>query len=68
MKKNTSQENFLLLLAAPARRALENNGIKTVEELSKFTEKEISEFHGIGKNSISLLKSELTKNGLAFKE
>jgi len=41
MKKNTSQENFLLLLAAPARRALENNGIKTVEELSKFTEKEI---------------------------
>ncbi len=40
-KERTPKEGFLSLLSAPARRALEHHGIHTVEELSKYSEKEI---------------------------
>lgn len=67
-KDDPSDKSFLLLLAAPARRALENNGIKTIEALSTYTEKEILQFHGIGKGAIPVLNAELTKHGLSFKK
>ena len=62
------KDNFLSLLAAPARRALENNGIKTIEKLTSFTEKEVLAFHGMGKSSIPKLQKLLTENGLTFKQ
>ena len=61
------KDNFLSLFAAPARRALENNGIKTIEKLSSFTEKEVLAFHGMGKSSIPKLQKLLNENGLSFK-
>lgn len=61
-------ENGLLsLLSAPARRALENNGITSVQELSKFSEKEILKLHGMGPTSLPKLRSALMENGLSFK-
>lgn len=63
-----SQKNdFLSSLSAPARRALENNGIKTLKQLSKYSEKEILKFHGIGKSSIPKLVAALKEDGLTFK-
>ncbi len=62
------QENgFLARLPAPARRALENRGITTPDELSMFSEKEILELHGMGKSSLSLLKKTLRDLQLTFK-
>ena len=61
------KDSFLSLLAAPARRALENNGITTLEQLSKFSEAEILKFHGTGKSTIPKLKTALAKQGLSFK-
>lgn len=61
-------KGFLSLLAAPARRALENNHIKSLEQLSKFSEKEILSFHGIGPSSIPILKNALEKQNLSFKK
>ena len=58
---------FLGKLSAPARRALENNGIKTLIELTNFSEKEILEFHGFGPSSIPILKKELANCGLVFR-
>ena len=66
-KEKTPESKFLSILAAPARRALENNGIKTVETLSQFTEKEVLSFHGIGKSSIPILRNALKEQGLSFK-
>jgi predicted RecB family nuclease len=60
------QSGFLSLLAAPARRALENNEVLTLEELAKRTEKEILEFHGIGKSALPLLRKALSEQGLTF--
>jgi DNA-directed RNA polymerase alpha subunit len=67
-KEKPSTDSFLLLLAAPGRRALENHGIKTIEELSTYTEKEILQFHGIGKTAIPILKAALKKRGRSFKQ
>jgi len=62
------KDTFLSLLVAPARRALENNGISTLEQLSKYGEKEILNFHGMGKSTIPKLKKSLDENGLTFKQ
>ena len=60
--------NFLALLAAPARRALENNGVTTLEKLATYSEKEVLAFHGMGKSTIPKLQKLLTENGMAFQE
>ena len=65
--KKLQDHSFLSLVSAPAKRALENNGIDTLEKLSKFTEKEILQFHGIGKSAIPKLSDALKAKGLSFK-
>jgi len=57
---------FLAGLSAPARRALQNNGIKTIEDLSKLTEAEVLKLHGIGKTAIPILQKALKEKGLGF--
>ncbi len=61
------ETGFLSVLSAPARRALENNGIKTLKQLSKYSEAEILEFHGMGKTTIPKLREVLKEKNLAFK-
>jgi uncharacterized protein YdhG (YjbR/CyaY superfamily) len=54
-------------LSAPARRALENKGITTVQRLSKFSEAEILALHGMGRSSLPKLRNALKEKGLSFK-
>ena len=65
-KKTTA--TFLSELGAPARRALENNKITTLEQLATFTEKEILQFHGLGKSSIPKLQKMMEAEKLSFKK
>lgn len=58
---------FLARLSAPARRALEGNGITTLEQLSQFSEKDILKFHGMGPASLPKLRTALQEKGLSFK-
>lgn len=67
-KENKPQKGFLSLLSAPAIRALKGEGITTLKRLSKFSEKEILDLHGIGKTTIPILKKELEKNKLKFRK
>jgi predicted RecB family nuclease len=60
------KDGFLSLMSAPARRALENKGIKNLKQLSKYSEKEILQLHGMGASSIPKLKKALKSEGLAF--
>jgi len=66
-KEHKPKEGFLSLLVAPARRALENIGIKTLHQLSLCSEKEILALHGMGKSSIPILQKALKAEGLSFK-
>ena len=59
---------FLSSLVAPARRALEREGITTLRQLSRRTEEEIQELHGIGPTTIPKLKAALAGKGLTFKK
>lgn len=61
------KDGFLSLLPAPARRALENNNIYTLDELSKLSEVEILKLHGMGKTSIPKLQKVLSDVGLSFR-
>lgn len=66
-KERKPDNQFPSRLGAPARRALENNGIKTLEQLSKFTEKEILQLHGMGPASLPKLRAALEEEGLSFR-
>ncbi len=59
---------FLALLAAPARRALEQNGVTSLHILATYSEKEILQFHGMGPASIPKLRTALQEKGLTFKK
>lgn len=61
------QNGFLSVLSAPARRALENNGINTLQQLADYSKKEILTLHGMGPNSIPKLQKALEEAGFAFK-
>lgn len=62
------KDNFLSNIGAPARRALEREGILTLEILSTYSEKEILTLHGMGKSTIPKRNDLLTKAGLLFKK
>lgn len=64
--KSKPKENIFSALAAPARRALENKGIKTLQHLATFSEAEILQLHGMGPGSIPKLRTALEKEGLSF--
>ena len=56
VQQQTEKEDIFVGLSAPARRALQNNGLKTLQDLAKYTESEVLQFHGIGKTAIPVLK------------
>jgi len=76
MKKTTSkkkaasalaqQESDLPKLGAPAHRALAAAGIKSLDQLTRFSEAEIKQLHGIGPNALSKLRQALVARGLSF--
>jgi uncharacterized protein YdhG (YjbR/CyaY superfamily) len=53
--------NLLIKLSKLAQRAIQNAGIKTIEQISEKSEAEISDLHGIGKNAISIIRLTLGK-------
>ena len=62
------KEGFLALLAAPARRALENEGIAQLKDLTRYSESELLRLHGFGKSSLPKLRSALSAAGWSLKK
>jgi DNA repair protein RadC len=63
----TQQESDLPIdLAAPARRALLGAGYLRLEQLTKISETELKQLHGIGPNAIKQLRRALEARGLSF--
>jgi DNA-directed RNA polymerase alpha subunit len=60
-------EEMFSSVGAPARRALENAGIKTAQQLSKYTVEQLFKLHGVGPSSIPKLQNVLESQGLSFK-
>ena len=54
--------------SAPAQRALASAGITNLKQLSKLTEAEVAQLHGMGPNALGKLREALKANGLSFKQ
>lgn len=53
-------------LSQPALRALAGAGCFSLEQVARFSEAEVSRWHGIGPKGIRLLQEALAENGLSF--
>ena len=53
-------------MGAPAERALANAGIKNLKQVTKFTEAEIKQLHGVGPNAVGKLRQALADKGWSF--
>ncbi len=62
----STAEIFPGKIAKPAQRALANAGITGWQQLSKLTEIELMQLHGIGQNAFTQLKNSLKEQGLSF--
>lgn len=62
----TQEGNDLPRLAQPTQRALAAAGVKTLEQISRFSEAEVKEWHGIGPNALTVLRRALKERGLSF--
>lgn len=60
-------DGFLAHLGAPARRALENEGIRTLQQLARYAEKEILALHGMGPGTLPKLRAMLKAEHLSFR-
>jgi len=55
-------------LSAPAQRALANAGIKTLQQITAYSEKELLALHGVGKTTIVAIRQAFKENKMAFKK
>ena len=58
-KQYTQQESDLPKLGSPAERALAGAGIQRLEQLTRFSENEIKQLHGVGPNALAKLRQAL---------
>lgn len=66
-KQNNQPESDLpAALAQPAQRALAGAGIQNLKQLTRFSESEVKQLHGIGPNAFDKLKRALEAKGLSF--
>ncbi|AZA85250.1 hypothetical protein C1637_05000 [Chryseobacterium lactis] len=64
-----SKDEFLQdIIAIPARKSLGKEKIDSLEKLSDYSEKEIMQLHGFGKNTMVKLKNHMKENQVFFKE
>lgn len=67
-KAKKPASGFLAAISAPARRAMERDGISTLKQLAKHTEQEIAALHGVGDKVIRTMKALLAEEELQFKQ
>lgn len=64
-KEKKNRNTQLSFLSAPAYRALINEGIDDLKQLSGQSENRLLGLHGIGQKAIDIIKTQLKKNNLA---
>jgi len=67
-KEQARPPSFLSALGAPARRALEREGITSLSKLATYSQSDLLKLHGFGPGSIPKLVKTLADTGLSFRE
>lgn len=66
-KQSRVQESDLPKIGAPATRALNLVGVRRLADLTRFSENEVKQLHGVGPYAINKLRLALHEKGLSFK-
>jgi hypothetical protein len=66
MKQDEQNNSDFPKIGAPATRALEAAGYSRLEQLTKVTEAELGQLHGMGPNALGKLSQALAERGLSF--
>ncbi len=67
MKPDKQTNNDFPKIGSPATRALEAAGYSRLEQLTKLTEAELGQLHGMGPKALGILRETLKEKGLSFK-
>lgn len=67
MKLDKQNNNDFPKIGSPATRALEAAGYSRLEQLTKITEAEVGQLHGMGPKALGILRETLKEKGLSFK-
>jgi uncharacterized protein YdhG (YjbR/CyaY superfamily) len=67
MKQDGQSENDFPKIGAPAIRALEAAGYSRLKQLTKVSEAEVGQLHGMGPKALGILRETLKEKGLSFK-
>ena len=67
MEAKKQEANAFPKIGAPATRALEAAGYSRLEQLTKVTEAELGQLHGMGPKALGILHDALKEKGLSFK-
>ncbi|WP_410511498.1 DNA-directed RNA polymerase subunit alpha C-terminal domain-containing protein [Paenibacillus sp. BR2-3] len=63
---NKQENDFPTGLSQPALRALANSGVTRLEQISKLSERELKQLHGLGPKAVKQLREALELQGLSF--
>ena len=66
-KNQQGETSAFTKIGAPATRALETAGYSRLEQLTKVTEAELGQLHGMGPKALGILRETLKEKGLSFK-
>lgn len=55
-------------ISKPALRALDSINVKTLEDITKYSEAELLALHGFGPKGIRILREVMDEQGLHFKD
>ena len=61
-----NREAFPPGMSGPALRALATAGIRTVDALATWTERDLAALHGLGPKALAVLKTALAERGRGF--
>ena len=67
MKQDNQNKNDFPKIGAPATRALKTAGYSRLEQLTKVSEAELGQLHGMGPKALVILRETLKEKGLSFK-
>lgn len=62
------KQSDLPKIAAPALRALQSAGIANLKDLTKVSQDELMQLHGMGQNALGKLREAMKAKGLSFRE
>lgn len=68
LREASPRGDFPATMGRVASRELAANGVHTLKQVTKYTEKELLAIHGVGPKAVSIIKEELAKMKLHLKQ